>query len=62
MSQREFARQVGCDYKMARYWANGQAVPTLVYAFKIERATEGGVPVASWLGTELAKLMWNKPT
>lgn len=36
----------------------GQVIPELVYAFKIEALTEGGVPVESWLGTELAKLQW----
>lgn len=36
----------------------GQVIPELVYAFKIESVTEGGVPPESWLGTELAKMQW----
>lgn len=59
MSRFAFAREVGCDPNMVQLWANGRCLPSLVYAFKIDRATRGGVPPASWLGTELGRLTWN---
>lgn len=59
LSHSAFARRLGASLKMVEYWANGQALPGLVYAFRIERATKGGVPVSSWLGTELGRLQWS---
>lgn len=53
-----FARALNCDPKSVYLWMYGQVIPELVYAFKIESLTEGGVPVESWLGTELAQLQW----
>ncbi len=52
------ARAIGADPKTVYHWMYGQCIPELVYAFKIEAVTEGGVGVESWLGTELAKLQW----
>jgi hypothetical protein len=43
---------------MCYLWMYGQVIPALVYAFKIEAVTQGGCPVESWLGTELAKMQW----
>jgi hypothetical protein len=40
-----------------RYWVDGQQLPSLIDAFLLERETAGAVPVASWLGTELAKFL-----
>jgi DNA-binding XRE family transcriptional regulator len=58
VSQYAVARDLGCDRKTVVYWAQGRVLPTLIYAYKLEAFTKGGVPVASWLGTELAKMMW----
>jgi hypothetical protein len=44
------------DPRSIYYWASNKALPSLLYAILIERATEGGVPIVSWEGTELAKL------
>jgi hypothetical protein len=33
-------------------------MPSLAAAFRIERATQGGVPVSSWLSTHLGKAEW----
>ncbi len=52
------ARAIGADPKTVYHWMYGQCIPELVYAFKIEAVTEGGVGVESWLGTELAQLQW----
>jgi hypothetical protein len=54
-----FAGQLGCDLKMITYWRQGQCMPDLVYAFRIERQTQGGVPVASWLGTPMGRALWH---
>jgi DNA-binding XRE family transcriptional regulator len=56
------ARRIGCDPKTIQHLSNGRTLPTLILAFKIERETEGGVPIASWLGTELARIRWNAKT
>lgn len=54
-----FARRLNKATSHVRYWVDGQQVPSLVDAFRIERETQGGVPVASWMGTEIVKFMWN---
>jgi DNA-binding transcriptional regulator YdaS (Cro superfamily) len=56
VSQFELAQKLGCDPKMVNLWATGRSEIGLIYAFMLERATGGGVPVAAWLGTELFKL------
>lgn len=53
------ARAVGVSYVAASLWATGRCLPHLVNAYKIERITHGGVPVSSWLGTEVAKAEWD---
>ncbi len=53
-----FSRALNADPKTVYLWMYGQVIPELVYAFKIEALTEGGVSVESWLGTELAKIQW----
>ncbi len=53
------AREIGCDPKMVGYWADGRSLPSLIFAFKLERATNGGVPLESWLATEIGRLQWN---
>ena len=58
-SQCSLARDLGCDPKLVKLWTTGRVIPGLVYAFKIERQTEGGVPASSWLGTPLGREMWN---
>lgn len=55
----ELAKQMACDYKTMRTWANGWVVPSLVYAFKLQHLTEGAIPASSWLATEMAKAQWN---
>lgn len=58
ISKNKFARTLGCNGRMVDYWCAGRALPGLIYAFLIERATEGGVPAETWLGTELGKYHW----
>lgn len=55
-----FARKVGCNKKMVDYWCDGRCVPTLVYAFMIEKATKGGVSASVWLGTAVGLLQWKR--
>ncbi len=59
ISKDAFARLVGCDEKLVDFWCNGQVIPTLPYAFMVEKVTKGGVGAATWLGTELGRLVWN---
>lgn len=42
------------------FWCDGRSLPDYVYTFVIEKATGGGVPVSSWLGTPIGKLLWNE--
>lgn len=53
------ARRIGCHLRMVDHWRLGKVMPGLVYAFRIEQATGGGVPVAAWMGTERAKAEWS---
>lgn len=59
MSRYGLAKVLQCDVKLVKLWSQGRCIPTLVYAFKVEQATKGGVPVSSWLGTPLGREMWN---
>lgn len=56
-----FAKLVGMDRKRMEYLRRGQVLPTLVWAFKIERATGGKVPASAWLATEIGQAMWEDP-
>jgi transcriptional regulator with XRE-family HTH domain len=60
VSAYSLARKLKCDPKTVILWANNQTLPTLLYAMLLERETEGGVPMVSWEGTELAKLTLRK--
>ncbi len=53
------ATQVRSSIQSIENLAFGRALPTLITAFQIERATKGGVPAVSWLGTELGRHYWN---
>jgi DNA-binding XRE family transcriptional regulator len=57
-SAASFARLVGCNRRTAQLWVNGQCLPSLIYAYKIDEITRGEVPPASWLGTEIGKAEW----
>lgn len=57
-SRYALAKELNCDPKLVKRWTEGVAIPHLVYAFKLEQATQGGVPVASWLGTTLGRELW----
>ena len=57
----QVAELTGTSARSVKYWASGQALPSLLSAFRIEQITQGKVPVASWLGTALAKAKWNNP-
>lgn len=52
------AKEWGVDKMTLLNWVNGQIIPALVWAFKIEKATAGQVPASSWLSTEMAKMRW----
>lgn len=58
ISSYALAKAVGIDQRMVAHWRGGKMLPSLVLAFKIERATGGAVPVSSWLGTEVGRLQW----
>ena len=52
------AKGMGCNQKTLSYWMLGQALPPLVWAFKMEKYTEGAVPASSWLATDIAGVRW----
>ncbi len=58
-TQKQVAKALGVSHRSVQYWAGGQAMPSLLLAFKIEQYTQGKVPVASWLGTALARAKWS---
>lgn len=58
ISRSAFARKMGCNPNMVDYWCDGRCVPSLLYAFMIEKVTEGGVPAAAWLGTDVGRMQW----
>lgn len=60
VSRAAFARMVGCNKKMVDYWCDGKCIPTLPYAFMIEKVTKGGVSASVWLGTAVGKLQWKR--
>lgn len=54
-SIQKLALGVRASYHDAHSWVRGRQLPGLIYAFRIDEFTRGGVPVSSWLGTELGK-------
>lgn len=60
VSKNKFCRMIGCAPRMVDWWCSGRSVPGLIYAFIIEKATEGGVSVEMWLGTEIGKQLWRE--
>ncbi len=59
-SAKKLARTLGVCARIVTYWAQGQGLPTLVHAFKIDEVTKGKVPPSSWLATSLAKAQWHQ--
>ncbi len=55
----EVAAATDSSIRSVKYWMNGQAMPCLISAFKLEAYSEGKVSVESWLGTRLGKAKWN---
>lgn len=62
VSPYEVARRTGISYKQICQYRDGRALPSLVSAFKIERATNGAVSPVLWLGTPLGRHHWEKRT
>lgn len=48
----EFAAKVGVSRSMVNRYRHNQATPSLSLAAKIERATDGAVPMSSWVSAE----------
>lgn len=59
-SKQTFANRVGVVRRTVDWWADGRVIPTLVAAFRIEQVTEGAVPVASWLGLDIGRALWEQ--
>ena len=58
VSRAAFARKLGCTPNMVSFWCDGKCVPSLVYAFAIEKVTKGDVAVAMWLAVPQARRQW----
>lgn len=54
----EVARRSKISYKQVCKIRDGESMPTLVSAFRIDMATEGKVAPVMWLGTPLGKKHW----
>ena len=59
MTLEAFSRLIGTNKTHVGWWATGRVIPGLVYAFRIEQVTKGGVPASYWIGTMLGKMQWN---
>lgn len=53
-----FSRELKVNIRSVFYWMNGQVLPDLISAFKIEQGTRGEVPAEAWLGTPIGKALW----
>lgn len=60
-STQAFAATLGIDRKRLEYMRAGKALPTLVWAFKIEKATGGKVAASSWLASDIGQATWKEP-
>lgn len=58
LSRYSFAKQLQVSPRTVQLWCNNQVLPDLVNSFKIQKATDGGVTPEMWLGTELARFLW----
>jgi plasmid maintenance system antidote protein VapI len=60
LSRYAFAKQLNVSPRSVILWCNNQSLPDLVNAFRIQQATEGGVTPEMWLGTDLARFLWER--
>jgi transcriptional regulator with XRE-family HTH domain len=44
----DLARRMGVPHSTVWRWANGERTPSVVWALKMDRVTDGVVPVSSW--------------
>lgn len=52
------AKLVGTSYKQMCNWRDGLALPGVINAIKLERVTNGEIPVVAWLSTPLGQKAW----
>lgn len=55
-------QQLSCSWGSVVAWESGQALPSLVYAFRIEAITKGAIPASAWLTTTLGQHLMNDMT
>lgn len=58
-SSRWLAKVIGVNYFTALGWIAGRWVPSIASAARIERVTEGVIPIVSWLSSPPAKKAWD---
>lgn len=58
ISRYSFAKSLNVSPRSVTLWCNNQVLPDLVNSFRIQQATEGGVTPEMWLGTDLARFLW----
>lgn len=56
----DLAKKIGCGPMAISYWKWNQVLPDLIHARKLEIATQGAVPMLSWLGTPYGKERYDK--
>jgi hypothetical protein len=58
VSAYEVAKRARISYKQVCKLRDGESLPSLVSAFRIDQATKGGVPPVAWLATPLGRKAW----
>ncbi len=56
---RTLSKALDASERIVIYWSRGQAMPSLIHAFRIDAVTKGKVPPSSWLGTSIGRARWN---
>lgn len=58
-SIRTIGKAIRAQHTQVKAWMEARALPNLVFAFRIDQYTKGGVPASSWLGTPLGRNLWH---
>lgn len=60
ISAYEVAKRSRVSYKQVCKLRDGESLPSLVTAFRIDRVTNGAVPPVAWLATPLGRNAWSQ--
>lgn len=60
IGHRRLAGLIGAAITSVKQWCRGGTLPTIPAAYRIEEATDGEVPVSSWLATKLGRNVYER--